>query len=542
MQLEILTVQQMYEADRLAISNVGSSYKLMQNAVTTLLDSLQSMVNSSTGILILCGRGNNGGDGLLLAAQLDARGYAVEVLFCGSDLQWSKITGDAELARNAWLQQNNSISFLADIASDGINNFLQQFISDYPSGVFVIDAIFGAGLSRNIEEPVFSLIKCLNEIRGKSADGKKRDSSFTVASIDLPSGINGNTGNICGIAMYADLTISFFRKKPAHILQPGKNHCGKTVITDIGIPDSVLAILQPDTISNAPELWKQDLVFPDAHTHKYTRGHTLVVSGPKYATGAARLAAMAALRAGAGVVTIASAADAMAINAAHCTEIMLCQIDGTSSLMQALTEKRVNSIVIGPGFGVGQYCRDLTLVAIQHCPVVVLDADAITSFSSKAGGNPEILFNAIASSQATVVLTPHEGEFQRLFGHHGQTSDSNGKLQVARESASTSGAIVVYKGADTVIASPCGRCVISDNGAPWLATAGSGDILAGTVAGLLGQKIQHQLKHGNSLNTVAAAVWLHSEASAVLGPGMIAGDLPLVYPQLLKAVYESSLL
>lgn len=553
MALEILTVDQMYEADRLALEHVGSSFELMRNAAEAVLTTIQPRITSNTGIVVLCGHGNNGGDGLLVAQQLIIRGYAVKILFCGSDTQWSQLEGDARLAADICLQKSNAINFLADIAPSGIGEFLQQKISQKQSDLLVIDAILGAGLSRDVGEPIKSLITILNDARSPSnAEANHNDidrSSLNVISIDLPSGINGDTGAVNGIALQADTTVSFFRKKPAHLLQPGKDYCGELIIAGIGIPASVLSSINTDIHANTPALWTNKLAIPHSGSHKYTRGHTLVASGPRYATGAARLAAMAALRAGCGVVTLASPGDAMDINAAHCTEIMLCQIDSVASLQQQLQQKQFNALVIGPGFGVGEHCRDLALAAIEACPVVVLDADAITSFSSDAGGSPNVLFNAIANNPATVVMTPHEGEFKRLFGDTPSATDAQGKLQQTRQAARSSGAIIVYKGADTVIASPCGQCVISDNGEVWLATAGSGDVLTGTIAGFMAQRQRHYSKPDavagdvpdpvDSLNSVAAAVWLHSEASAILGPGMIAGDLPGVYPQLLKEIYKA---
>lgn len=363
MELEILNIQQMYEADRLALNYVSSSYKLMQNAADAVVATIQPAINNNTGILILCGHGNNGGDGLLVAAQLEVRGFATRVLFCGSESQWLQLGGDARLAADTYLQQSAGISFLNDVDRFRLNDFFDKNGSEQLTSLLVVDAIFGAGLSRDVVEPVRSLIFSLNQRRNQSGldpnNSNQEGLPLTVVSIDLPSGINGDTGAIHGIALQADITVSFFRKKPAHFLQPGKDYCGDLVIADIGIPASVLSDIKTDTHANTPALWLNELVFPHATSHKYTCDHTLIASGPRYKTGAARLAASAALRAGSGALTLASPSDAMDINAAHCTEVMLCEVESAEAFSQLIQEKRISSAVIGPGFG--QPCAGLAL-------------------------------------------------------------------------------------------------------------------------------------------------------------------------------------
>ena len=333
----------------------------------------------------------------------------------------------------------------------------------------VVDAIFGAGLARAIAGEAAALID------------KVAHSKIPVVAVDIPSGIDGETGQVAGVAMKAARTVTFFRPKPGHYLLPGRNHCGGLAVRDIGIKPAVLDEISPRTTLNAPALWHREFPQPVSGSHKYGRGAVLVTSGGAARSGAARLAARGALRAGAGVVTLAAPAGAMAVNAAHLTAIMLARCDGPDDLSGLLGAGRINAIVLGPANGVGEATRAMTLAALGAGAAVVLDADALTSFEP----DPEILFAALRAAKASVVLTPHEGEFARLFPD--LTDEGGGKLARARQAAARSGAIVVLKGADTVIAHPDGRAAINANAPPWLATAGSGDVLAGIIAGLLGQ-------------------------------------------------------
>ncbi len=419
----------------------------------------------------------------------------------------------------------------------------------------IIDAIFGAGLTRSIQGSVASLIESINALRQTDEFTDR----VSILSIDLPSGINGDSGNshltenakgtphLCAIK--ADYTISFFRPKPAHFLYPGRAYCGELTIADIAIPNSVLEDIQPQIHENTPQYWQTLFPIRNDTTHKYQRGHLLIASGTRYSTGAARLSAIAALRAGAGLVTLVSPTDAMDILAAHCTEIMLQAVDSVTELEQLFEDKRLKSIVIGPGFGVGEKCKQFVVTALKHCNTVVLDADALMSFTDSTEPDTKSLLASINASNATVVLTPHEGEFNKLAlscGLDSHTDANETKLTRTLALAAASGAYVVHKGADTVIASPTGESVLSVHGQPWLATAGSGDVLAGTIASILMQGRNNPLEEyrnnltvssDETLMLVAAAVWKHSEASQRLGPGLIAGDLPAVYPDILTDLY-----
>jgi len=313
-------------------------------------------------------------------------------------------------------------------------------------------------------------------------------------------------------------TVTFFRRKPGHLLLPGRAHCGEVSVADIGIPDSVLDTIRPRTFANEPALWLARFPWPQPASHKYTRGHAVIVSGPIWSTGAARLGARGALRVGAGLVTMASPKDALEVNAAQLTAIMVRPVDGAAELAAMLADKRKNAVMLGPGAGVGEPLRAMVLAALDSEAAVVLDADALTSFAGEA----ERLFAAIKSRAAPVVLTPHDGEFARLFGPLGEGS----KLELARGAAKRSGAVLVLKGADTVVAAPDGRASVNATTSPWLATGGTGDVLAGMVAGMLAQ-------HMAAFEGASASVWMHGAAALAFGPGLIAEDVPEMLPEVL---------
>ena len=482
---ELLTPREMGRADQLAVAAGMTSLNLMEQAGIAVADAARRLVPPGARVAVLCGPGNNGGDGFVAARHLKRASYDVRLYLLGDR---AALMGDArEMARRF----------------DGPVRALDPFQLD--SLHLVIDALFGAGLSRPLEGVAAEVIAAV------------ADHGTPVLAVDVPSGLDGETGLPNGPVLRATETVTFFRLKPGHVLLPGRELCGALRVADIGIPSSVLREIGVKTFSNGPAFWGASFPRPASEGHKYSRGHAVAVSGPAHATGAARLGARAALRAGAGLVTVASPLDAVAVNAHHLTCIMLRPFEAPEGLSELLSDERKNAVLLGPGLGVGEATCRLVEAALKSRAGVVLDADAITSF---AGDLPR-LKAGIAARHHPVVLTPHDGEYARLFGDVTGT-----RLVRARRAAAESGAVVVLKGADTVVAEPSGRASINANAPPWLATAGSGDVLAGIIAGLIAQGMK-------PFEAASAAVWLHGAAAADFGPGLIAEDLPERLPAVL---------
>jgi hydroxyethylthiazole kinase-like uncharacterized protein yjeF len=493
--MEVLTTTEMERADRLTIAAGTPGFALMMSAGQAVAEAAMDLVEQGP-IMVVAGGGNNGGDGFVAAAELAARGRDVSViLLCERD----SLQGDAALAARGWKYP--------------VLPFNPQAIG---KPALIIDALFGAGLNRPVKDDPLEMIEAIN------ANGAP------VLSVDLPSGINGTTGAVMGAAINAVETVTFFRRKPAHLLMPGRKHCGRVRVADIGIHPRALEEIRPQTFENVPQSWQKSFPVPEIDGHKYARGHAVVLSGEIASTGAARLAARGALRAGAGLVTVASPRDALAVNAAALTAIMVRAIDNVIQFAELLDDRRLNSIVLGPGAGVSARTRDLVHTALSAKRGLVLDADALTSFADA----PERLFEAIkAVEDARVVLTPHEGEFPRLFSDISNKNPGRSKLVRVRDAAERCGAVVLLKGPDTVVASPDGRASIAANAPPWLATAGAGDVLAGMIAGLLAQGVP-------PFEAACIGVWLHGEAAGEAGPGLIAEDLPEVLPAVFRRLYD----
>ncbi len=473
---ELLTTAEMAEADRRTIAAGTPGITLMEAAGRAVADAADALAPDGP-ILVVAGPGNNGGDGFVAARRLQAAGRDVSVALLGDP---ARLKGDAALARDRW--RGRTVAATAPLRGAAL----------------VIDALFGAGLDRAIAGPAADLVAAMNA------------GPAPVLAVDVPSGLDADTGNPLGPVVRAAATVSFFRKKPGHLLYPGRALCGTLTLADIGIPATVLAGIAPQTFENTPALWAGAFRPPGPEDHKFRRGHAVVVSGPVNRTGAARLAAGAALRAGAGLVTLASPSGALVVNAAHLTAVMLSRVDDAGALADTLADSRLGAAALGPGLGLGAAERGLVTVALAAPPALVLDADALTLWADA----PADLFAAIAARPAPTVLTPHDGEFARLF------PDLTGlpKPARARAAAARAGAVLVLKGADTVIAAPDGRLAINANAPPWLATAGSGDVLAGIATGLLAQRLP-------GFEAACAAVWLHGAAGAEAGPGLIAEDL-----------------
>jgi hydroxyethylthiazole kinase-like uncharacterized protein yjeF len=342
-------------------------------------------------------------------------------------------------------------------------------------------------------------------------------SGAPIVAVDLPSGLAGDLGKPLGYAPQATLTVTFHRKKIAHVLLPGRDLCGEILVADIGLPEPPNA----DLHENGPALWADRLVWPGSGSHKHIRGRMIVVSGDLNATGAARLAARAGLRIGAGLVTVLSPPEALLVNGAHLEAVMLRPFENDVELETAATS--VDAAVIGPAAGVNESTVSNLFALARTGAGLVIDADALTVFRD----DPEEMFSVLDRDD---VLTPHPGEFERLF--KGLLAASPERITAARAAAQRSGTVVLLKGSDTVIAAPDGRAVVNGNGSPWLATAGSGDVLAGFIGGLVAQGL-------DSFEAACAAVWMHAEAAAAFGPGLISEDLPGLVPAVLKRLYES---
>lgn len=481
---EILTTDQMYDAERKTIDGGIPGDVLMENAGRTVFEEIIRHW-SPRSVSVLCGPGNNGGDGFVIARLLRDEGWSVRLGLLG---EIEHLGGDAAFHAQKWDGATERLSPALVVGAD-----------------LIVDCIFGAGLARDITGDVADLVASVN------------DSMSVVVSVDVPSGVDGNTGCIMGCAIKADLTVTFCRAKPGHYLLPGRQLCGELVIRDIGISDQIVSEIRPTCWRNDPVLWRAGIRWPGLDGHKYHRGHLLAFGGTMM-TGATRLVARAARRSGVGLLTIVSDASVLPVYAADAPGTMTASISGLEAL---LNDCRHNAFVVGPGYGVGDDTRSLVLQLLHLCRSTVLDADALTSFAD----DPSTLCFAV---QGPTVLTPHEGEFTRLF------SDIDGdKLARARAAAKRSGATVLIKGADTVIAAPDGRAAISAVDAPWLATAGSGDVLAGVIAGLMAQGME-------MFDAACMGVWLHGRSGTDIGPGLIAEDIPDHLPVILRELWLAS--
>jgi NAD(P)H-hydrate epimerase len=511
---ELLTTEQMGRADRLAMAAGTPGLALMEAAGRAVAAEAAVLCDAGGSVAVVCGPGSNGGDGFVAARVLREAGHRVRLGLLGGR---AALRGDAAAMAERWGSAIEPLSAAILAEAD-----------------VIVDALFGAGLSRALDGTAAEVVAAIN------AAGRP------VVAVDVPSGLDGTTGQAAGAVVQATRTVTFFRMKPGHLLLPGRLLCGEVCVADIGIPDSVLGEIAPKTRVNRPAAWLARFPRPHMDAHKYTRGHAIVVSGPAESTGAARMGARAALRAGAGLVTLVGSAAATAINATHATAVMVRAVPSDAALAEVLADERRNAVLIGPGVGVGAATAATVLTVLRSAAAAVLDADALTSFAQGEGAAPVKaaglgfvvradpdptaagLFEAIKARKAPVVLTPHEGEFKRLFG------DLPGsKLDRARQAAATSGAIVVLKGPDTVIAAPDGQAAINDNAPPWLATAGAGDVLAGLVAGLLAQ-------HMPAFEAACSAVWLHGECANAFGIGLIAEDLPEMLPQVLRKLLAAT--
>jgi NAD(P)H-hydrate epimerase len=494
---EILTVVETSEVDRMTAASGVPTLTLMENAGRQVANEIAKRWPACR-TTVLCGPGNNGGDGYVVARHLLARGYAVEVVTIGDH---KSLKADAAAMAKLW---------------DGPKRAFDP--KEPVHGDLFVDAIFGAGLSRGLAPELSQLFEDIAV------------SDAPIVAVDVPSGVCGDRARFLdqGQPWTAALTVTFFRKEPAHVLYPARAHCGEVVCADIGIPNGVLHALADirGTTERAP-MCLENVEPPrppplNAAAHKYMRGHCVVVSGPATATGAARLAGQGALRVGAGLVTVVGDAAAATTLSASLTAIMVRVIDGAAALNGLLQDKRLNALVIGPGNGVNADTRDRVAVALASGASVVLDADALSSFADA----PDALFSQL---HGRCVLTPHEGEFERLFP--GLLAQSVNRIEAARAASRKAGAVVLLKGADTVVAKPSGAAVVNTNAPAHLATAGSGDVLAGIIGGLMAQGM-------DAFDAARTGAFLHGACGRIAGAGLIAEDLPEALPDALKSLAD----
>lgn len=467
---ELLTPEEMARADALSPRLGVSGSVLMENAGRAIARAMRRRFRPCR-TLVLCGPGNNGGDGYVVARLLAETGWPVLLAALAPPREGSDAAGAARRWRGP----------MADFSP-----------REAARAALVVDAMFGAGLAR--------------DVTGVAADTIAR--ARRIVAVDVPSGVDGATGAVRGHASQAAVTVTFFRLKPGHLLLPGRDLCGELLLADIGLPRAVLEQVDPKCWANGPSLWQ--VPAPSASGHKYTRGHVTVLGGAAM-TGAARLAAAGARRAGAGMLTIAARGAADIYRTGDAGVIV-----STTPLPDLLTDERRKVWVCGPGLGSDEARRALPAL-IDARREIVADADVFAAFA----GNPDALRGAS-------VLTPHEGEFTRVFGVVGTD-----RVRAAREAAARTGAVVLLKGPDTVIAAPDGRAAINASAPPWLATAGAGDVLAGMIAGLLAQGMP-------AWDAAAAAAWLHGRAAALAGPGMLAEDLPAALPRAIAEITRTS--
>ncbi len=479
MSLELLSVAQMTQADRLTSDAGLSGEELMERAGAAVAQEIRRRWTPRF-VSVLCGPGNNGGDGFVAAYFLAQHGWPVRVALLGS---LEGLHGDALTHARRWQGAIQPLNAEAVAGSE-----------------LIVDAVFGAGLNRPLDGTVSDALQAALR------------ANIPIVAVDVPSGVMGDSGAAAG-AIPAKCTVTFARKKPAHLLLPGRDLCGEVIVADIGITDATIESLRISAWENSPPLWSERMPVPGAAGNKYTRGHALLYGGYPM-TGAARMAARAAARIGCGLTTLAVPEVGFPVYAAALTSIMVQPLRHDDDLPPLLSDRRYSAFSIGPGAGVNAATRRHALSMLRTSKPVVLDADAISVFAER----PQELFDAIAG---TVVMTPHEGEFKRIFHIDGD------KLKRARGAAQRSGAVIVLKGADTIIAAPDGRAAINGNAPPTLATAGSGDVLGGLILGLLAQGM-------DAFHAAAAAVWIHGACAAAFGPGLLAEDLPDLVPGVLR--------
>ncbi|MFK7791989.1 MAG: NAD(P)H-hydrate dehydratase [Devosiaceae bacterium] len=496
----LLTPKQMSQCDAATIEAGTLGTTLMERAGKAVADQGLAMASNNANIVVLAGPGNNGGDGYIAARLMQDAGCRVRVFALG---ETSQLTGDAKWAHDGWKGEIQEAQAFDGTVTDDAD--------------LIVDALFGAGLTRALEGNAARMVEQTNR------------SGAPILAVDLPSGLDGNSGKALGTTMQAASTVTFHRLKPGHVLAPGRSLCGAVSLADIGIDPNAAWQAGFTALLTGPYLAaSSDHIKPEAH--KFTRGHAVVVGGPPEKAGAGFLAANAALRAGAGLVTLAAPDATLHGSIGLYQALIRAPCNNAVELAKILQDDRLSVCALGPGLEPNEATRQLVYAALDGNISLVLDAGALSAFSGMAA----TLFERIKAHAKPVILTPHEGEFARLFG----TMDGS-KIEQAQRAAQQSGALVLLKGPDTVIAHPNSSpsCTfVNANAPPWLATAGSGDVLTGILTGLLAQA---KIKDDDALRLtehVALGAWVHGAAGQTAGHGMVASDLEPALRKVMKGL------
>lgn len=534
--VELLTSAQMRAIEEAAIaSGAVTGLELMERAGQAVVDAVFAewprLAEGARRAVILCGPGNNGGDGFVIARLLKQRGWEIDLMLFGDP---DRLPPDAKLNHDRWAELGPvSLTEAPGRRADPGGGLRErEELKGRPD--LYVDAVFGTGLTRPVDTDTAMGRDYLAVLAGGIAGADMYPGSDRVVAVDIPSGLCADSGRVLGgrVAPFASLTVSFHAPKLGHMLAEGPDRCGKLVVADIGLPqrggaewsrDRVGCVTRADPLRPDPSLGKDG-------GHKFDHGHALVLVGPMGRTGAARLAARAALRVGAGLVTLGAPGAAMMECACQLTAIMLRRCGNETDLASLLEDQRINALCLGPGLGL-ERARDLVPAVLAAARGCVLDADALSAFADA----PDALFGRL---HARCVLTPHDGEFARLFPDlaarmTGRATEgpAYSRVDAARDAAARAGCTVLLKGPDTVIAAPDGaakvHAAVYERAAPWLATAGAGDVLAGMIAGLMARGfVPHE--------AAASAAWLHVAAARAFGPGVIAEDLPEMLPRVFR--------
>jgi NAD(P)H-hydrate epimerase len=486
----VVTAAEMRDAETKLFGRGTPSFDVMNQAGRAVVAAIQSRwPGRFERAVVLCGPGNNGGDGFVIAAELAALGWSVRL---AAALPRNGYRGDAAVAAALWGGEIEELRL----------GLLNEIVD---GDTVIVDAIFGIGLSRPLDGIVRAAFEELDAL------------GCPVVAVDVPSGVDADTGAILGAAPRAALTVTFGWPKPGHLLLPGRDRIGDLAIADIGCRDADLPSGTLSARVNGRPIWHPALPIPQASDHKYTRGHAVVIGGAEM-PGATRLASRAARRIGIGMLTVAAPGSVHSVYLADQPGLILRDI---GELLPLLGDRRVTAILVGSGLPPSADTRAWVVAAAASGRSMVIDGGGLTAFADDSTALTKY-------GRADIVLTPHEGEFGRLFPH---LKDMPSKLARTRTAAAESRCTIVLKGADTVVAAPDGQAAINLDAPAWLATAGSGDVLAGLTTGLLGQGMP-------PFEAAAAAVSLHGMAGAACGPGLIAEDLPEQLPGLLRQLME----